>query len=386
MQSKVSVFMITYNHQDYIGEAIESVMNQDYENLELVIGEDCSTDNTREIVCSYKNKYPGKIKLILHEKNLGIHLNTKSVIEQCDGDYVALIEGDDFWIDNTKISQQVEFLENNLEYAICCHRAKILNQTSIPFAEYLPSLQSTREEFDILDIINGVYLPTATTLFRNQKNYHLIGWLNTEEFYIDRMFYLLNSLHGKIKFLSTTMSVYRVHEEAQWSVKQDEHRIEALERRRNILELFNGFTEDKFADVVNKSIKKCNAEILIEKVIKQGLDKSNMQQLQSMLNRIINGKNIYIFGTGRGGKKAREFMEEIYIKCHGYLDNDSKKWDETVNNLKVYNPNTFEYSNNFVFIASEFHKEISAQLETYGLIPREDFYLLLDFLVDKGVV
>lgn len=90
--------MITYNHEKFISQAIESVLmkktNFDYE---LVIGEDCSTDRTRKICIDYRKEYPDKIKLLLRESSLGIHRNFVDTLKECTGEYIVLLEGDDYW-------------------------------------------------------------------------------------------------------------------------------------------------------------------------------------------------------------------------------------------------------------------------------------------------
>lgn len=116
----VSVFMITYNHEKYIAQAIESVLVQRKTfPVKVFIGEDCSTDNTKEICLKYKNMYPDKIELFLNKKNLGLILNEKQIFEACvksGAKYIAMLEGDDYWIDPLKLQKQVDFLEANPEY------------------------------------------------------------------------------------------------------------------------------------------------------------------------------------------------------------------------------------------------------------------------------
>ena len=105
---KVSVVMLTYNHEKYIAQAIESVLMQETDfHYEIVIGEDCSTDRTREIVIEYQKKYPDKIRTLLHAKNIGGNANYRQTYSECNGDYIAFLEGDDFWIDRKKLQKQI---------------------------------------------------------------------------------------------------------------------------------------------------------------------------------------------------------------------------------------------------------------------------------------
>jgi len=119
MEVTVSICMITYNHESYIAQAIEGVlMQQTNFQIELVIGDDCSTDNTFRICQTYKDQYQSKIKLLSQKKNLGVRNNFLNTIHNCEGKYIALCEGDDYWIDVLKLQKQVLFLEKNYDYSL----------------------------------------------------------------------------------------------------------------------------------------------------------------------------------------------------------------------------------------------------------------------------
>ena len=113
----VSVGLMTYNHGEFIGKAIESVLMQEVNfPFELVIAEDCSTDNTREIILEYKEKYPDVIRLLLQDENVGMKQNSNDLRRACWGKYRANLEGDDYWIDPSKLQKQVDFLESNPDF------------------------------------------------------------------------------------------------------------------------------------------------------------------------------------------------------------------------------------------------------------------------------
>lgn len=115
----VSVLMITYNHEAYIAEAIEGVIQQKCEfSFELIIGEDSSLDSTRKIALDYQNRYPHIIRVIYSEKNVGMNANACRIFEAARGKYVAYCEGDDFWCDSNKLAKQVELIENNEKIGI----------------------------------------------------------------------------------------------------------------------------------------------------------------------------------------------------------------------------------------------------------------------------
>ncbi len=117
---KVSVSLITFNQEKYIAQCIDSIINQitDFE-FEIVVADDHSTDRTPHIVKEYATKYPHLIKPILRQKNLGLVRNAVDTIDSCTGKYIALLEGDDYWVDNSKLQVQADYLDNNPDCAFC---------------------------------------------------------------------------------------------------------------------------------------------------------------------------------------------------------------------------------------------------------------------------
>ena len=125
----VDIMMLTYNHENYIGQALDSVLMQktDY-SYRILIGEDCSTDRTREIVEDYYRKYPDKIEVVLWEKNVGGLKNDLEIMHRCNARYVASIEGDDYWTDCRKLQKQISFLENHSEYIGTAHNIRCVDE------------------------------------------------------------------------------------------------------------------------------------------------------------------------------------------------------------------------------------------------------------------
>lgn len=207
MSVKLSVCMIAYNHAPYIAQAIKGVLAQQTNfDYHIFIGEDGSTDNTFEIIEQFKNDYPDKITLLHQPTNIGMMRNFLSVLDACDGDYVAICEGDDFWIDNFKLQKQVDFLESNSDYAICFHR--VYEQIGLEKVISLDNPWESEVTFAIEDLALKNFMHTNSVVFRNKlfKSY--------PEWYIkspigDFVLHLLNAQHGLIKYLPDIMGVYR---------------------------------------------------------------------------------------------------------------------------------------------------------------------------------
>jgi len=240
----LSVCMITYNHEKYIAQAIESALMQKTNfDYEIVIGEDCSTDKTRDIVIEYAKKYPEKIKPILNEENLGAIANLVKTLKHCKGKYVALLEGDDYWTDPYKLQKQVDFLETMPDFAICFHRVKIKYEDK-PLKERLSNINQ-KAITTIEDLAHGNYIYTASCVFRNCLS-GLPDWFNQCPVG-DYPLHLLNAKYGKIKFIDDTMGVYRVHKGGIWSTKNWAY---SLEKWVKLLEILR----DKFSNDINHII------------------------------------------------------------------------------------------------------------------------------------
>ena len=131
---KVSVCIITYNQEKYIQNAIEGALEQETNfPLEIVISDDRSTDSTPEICAEYEKRYPGLVKFIRQEQNLGTNKHWVAAVQECRGEYVALCEGDDYFSCGEKIQKQLEFMKHNPEYSLCSHEVflehKVLEKT-----------------------------------------------------------------------------------------------------------------------------------------------------------------------------------------------------------------------------------------------------------------
>lgn len=125
----VSIGMTVYNQENYVAQAIESILAQKVNfNYEIVIAEDCSTDGTREIVKEYARRYPNRIKLILQKENVGLKAQSAMLRKICNGVYRTHLEGDDYWLTTDKLQKQVDFLEKHRDYIAVTGRIKTVNE------------------------------------------------------------------------------------------------------------------------------------------------------------------------------------------------------------------------------------------------------------------
>lgn len=214
---KVSVALITYNHEAFIEESLQGALNQNAPfEYEIVIGEDCSTDNTRDILVEYHRKYPDKIRLILHQQNQGATKNFVTTIQACRGEYIALLEGDDYWISPDKLRVQAEFLDTHPETAFCFtdtlaldnETGKIIRRVGFP---------QEKDCYDLDDLLGGMFFPTAATMFRKGLFGDFPDWYYSIEADFVLALHILNAQHGTIGHIAKDMSVYRHHVDGLWT-------------------------------------------------------------------------------------------------------------------------------------------------------------------------
>lgn len=256
----VAVYMITYNHAEYIEQAVGSIINQRTNfTFKLYIGEDCSTDNTREICLRLKEKYSDKIELVLNAQNIGALQNAIKIFNLCfnsGAKYVAMLEGDDYWTDINKLQKQVNILENNPEVNICSHPSQRRYGDFVKKDNY----GYWGDEVKIISAQQVIanYASTApaqSIMFRNENIKELslilsqlIGGHSTIQ-----MFYALD---GGLCYLPDYMSVYRVESSSSISkilFKNDKTYLERQIKNWKGLDLLNKYSNFKFEKEFQKS-------------------------------------------------------------------------------------------------------------------------------------
>ena len=161
----VSIYIPTYNHEKYIVQALDSILMQKTQySYEVFVGEDCSTDNTRQVLKAWEEAHPGKFNILYREENMhGKELyNSLDLKLRCKGKYIIGLEGDDFWTDPEKLEKQVTFLENHPEYYAVAHNCTVVGADSLPNGEMYPECKD--EEYTIRHFASEVMPGQLTTL------------------------------------------------------------------------------------------------------------------------------------------------------------------------------------------------------------------------------
>lgn len=246
MEPLVTVCMITYNHEPYIQCAIESVLMQKTSfHFELVLAEDYSRDNTRRICENFAVNYPDIIRLLPSDKNYGMMANFRLALEASRGKYIALLEGDDYWIAEHKLKRQVEFLEAHPDFAICYHRVNELFPDGKCVGESM-NTSSVEAVFTIDQLAKGNFMHTPSVMFRNTLFYPFPDWFNVSPVG-DYVLHMLNARYGKIWFFPEIMAVYRVGVGVHGSKSKDNQ----LRNWRKTIQLLLGLS---WTDEVRKNL------------------------------------------------------------------------------------------------------------------------------------
>lgn len=208
---KISACIITYNQEQYIEQCIQGALKQTVDQYEILISDDCSSDKTSEICRYYQNKHPDLIRYVKHKKNLGVIDNWVYALNNVKGKYIAVCEGDDYWLDPCKLQKQVGFLESNPDFELCftnCETVDKNNTTLNP--SFLNNSKSIFTKEDLLFIA-----PTLTRVFRN-RNFNKIDFKAILA--LDAYLLIWQLQKGKAKYFSEITSAYRKHEKGIWSL------------------------------------------------------------------------------------------------------------------------------------------------------------------------
>ena len=248
---KVSVLVMTYNHAKFISKAMDSALMQQTDfNYEIIISEDCSTDGTKEIVLEYKQRFPGRIRLLLSEQNIHNNGVVTRGIYAAKGDYISLLDGDDYWTSPYKLQKQADYLDAHYECSICFHNAQILNEDiNQNLRNWTPAHQ---KEFSTLDDLwMGNFIATCSTMFRKNMLGKIPDWYDGFFPITDWPLYILLAEHGTIGYINEVMGAYRFHAGGLYSPYSEKQKQEkTLEFYRRINECFN-FRYDK---IINTAI------------------------------------------------------------------------------------------------------------------------------------
>lgn len=249
----MSVCIITYNHERYIRQCLEGVVQQQTDfPFDVIIGEDCSTDRTRQIVQEFEARYPGIIKPIYHSKNVG---GARNGYEFCyprlTGKYVAICEGDDYWTDPFKLQKQVDYLERHEDHVMCFHRVESVDEHDRFIDGQTPSdrvvTYSGKQIFHIS-------IPTLSVVFR--KCFDVIPDEMFRARSGDTFLFGLLARYGKAADLGFVGARYRKHSGGVFSPKAVVEQFAQAIETRKLMKQCPLFADEQKKEISREIIKR----------------------------------------------------------------------------------------------------------------------------------
>src|SRR5437762_5824365 len=262
---KVTVLVTTYNHEQYIAQALDSVLMQEINcDYESIIADDCCTDRTRSIVLDFQRRNPEKSRLVLPAVNLGCHGDRifAQAFELAQGHYVALLDGDDYWTSPTKLQKQADFLDAHPECALCFHNALRIyeDENRAPFPQ---NFADQKQISALEDIWEQNFIAYCTPMFRKDVLHTFPEWYY-ELLCADWSLYILCAQHGKIGYIDEVLGVYRIHSGGLWS------KLDAIQKLEGLIafyETMNANLDFRFNDIVEPLVSARRKELAVVRAL-----------------------------------------------------------------------------------------------------------------------
>jgi glycosyltransferase involved in cell wall biosynthesis len=217
---KLSVLLMTYNHAQFVEQAVRSVLDQRTDfPFEVVVAEDGSTDNTAAIVAKFEAKHPDRVRVLRRGRNLGIQANFIDAYARCRGEYVATLDGDDYWTAPDKLQRQVDFLERNPSFSFCFHNVRAKSDTPAEDGKEIGAVadgRSDRTQFELDDLVKDNFVPFGSVVARNRLIPEFATWIRDIPG-IDWIFGMLNARRGPFAQIDGCLGVYRKHAGGAWT-------------------------------------------------------------------------------------------------------------------------------------------------------------------------
>jgi glycosyltransferase involved in cell wall biosynthesis len=257
----VSITCITYNHENYIADAIESFLMQKTNfPYEILIHDDASSDRTPEIIKEYEAKYPDIIKPIYQTENQhskGVKVSRFN-LERAKGKYIATCEGDDYWTDPYKLQKQVDYMQKNPKCSLCVHAAYRIRPDRTKLKTHLrPSLGNKAYTVDEVILGGGGLFATNSMLYPAVFNNNRPKFFENAPIG-DYPLAIYLAMHGTVYYIDEFMSAYRVGAKGSWSEsisKNIENRVVYFEKRNDMLNEIDRYSKYKHTNTIKKAIE-----------------------------------------------------------------------------------------------------------------------------------
>jgi hypothetical protein len=255
---KVSVLLTAYNHERYIAQAIESVLLQETQfPIEIVLSDDFSTDATRDLVVEYAQRHPEIIRPVLPERNLGANEIFQRQIAAARGQYIALLDGDDYWTSRHKLQRQVEMLDSRPEWIGCFHDVSLISEIT-PIGVVLP--KRAESAFGLEDLLRACFIAALSVVYRREALTNLPKWVFDFD-WSDWPIHMCASRLGAIGYLPETMGAYRLHSGGMFSARD---RSTQIEEEIRLYERLSDALPDEHRELISRCIVDRRMQLAVE--------------------------------------------------------------------------------------------------------------------------
>jgi len=246
---KVSIVTLSYNQERYIREALDSVLMQECDfKFECIVGDDRSSDSTPEILREYQARHPDRIHPVIREENLGPRRNLADILSRCTGQYVAILDGDDYWTSPHKLQTQVAFMDAHPDCALSFHDVRAITEDGQPYDLEICTPRPERTEIE--DLLKENYISTCTVMYRWGLVEKLPEWWD-KTWVSDYSLHVLHAAHGWIGYIDEEMAAYRIHGDGLWSGQRAADRMDEFVKTLGFIDKELGL---RYHEVIQRAI------------------------------------------------------------------------------------------------------------------------------------
>lgn len=393
----VSICCITYNHEKYVRDAIEGFLMQctDFK-FEIVIHDDASTDKTVSILKDYEKKYPQLIRVIYEMENQYSKFENVTQFffpmmrKELKGKYVAVCEGDDYWIDVNKLQTQIDYMESHPDCVMTGHDAIMINCKT---GEKRRMRRFQEGDLTVEDVISAS-IPTASFIYKKEMLDISGFFLETGEVG-DYPLQLFCATEGKIHYFDKAMSIHLVLTENAWSSRQANDLYSFCKSRVNnsyLLEKFNDYTDKRFdilikreiSSMLNQVVPRANGLALEQfhgicerldqlnehkkhkyyvELVKNFRQYYDLTYLDSnIIDFIKKNRYVLIWGAGYYGKRLSEQFQSNRIEFSGFVVSDNQSEEECYQKKRIWRISQIPYDKAEIGVVIAVRREIKDEV------------------------
>lgn len=303
---KVTVCIPTYNQENFISKALDSVLSQGIKSLQIIVSDDASTDFTPEIIMEYKKNHPTIIDIILHDKNLGIAGNANSIYPLIKGEYVSWFAGDDLFLPG-KLVKQIKVLDDNPNCLMCCHDVLVRDACSGSNYRFNDPIKGVKYHYKDLPkrlITEGCFISAMSILVRRNNTLNI---MHREDVGIsnDWLYIIEIAMQGQVIYLKEVLGIYNKHDRSTTKLDISHRHHEAVYNYMKV-----NFAKD-YEKEIFEGLSLLYASYLLN-YIKARRIINSLLMFGKLLLLLLNRKNSLSFLTRRAYQ--RKFLNKRFSK------------------------------------------------------------------------